>query len=239
MQPVAPASAADLTLRLWFSIRSMRPCGAGAVGRGSCVAPGFIQAIEAMWPRSLRMRCGFHKRQHLPAKVPPQAWPPCKALGADRRNAPPFEDGHRRQQALLPPYQAPVPEACPLCGMRPVESRGFSLGSCACVSAGGRSSLVRSNRTKCVPYARRCVSITPWSPWRNRPRTGAPGEVPRPLANFTGKKGLDHARGPPAGCRGGTGAGASNGPAAGASARGGGKTARRCRQPPRRGAESP
>jgi hypothetical protein len=25
-------------------------------------APGVIQAIDAMWPRSLRIRCWFHKR---------------------------------------------------------------------------------------------------------------------------------------------------------------------------------
>jgi transposase-like protein len=64
-------------------------------------ALGFIKAIEAMWPRSLRMRCWLHTRQHLHAKGPPHAWPACKALAADRRDAPTFEEGQRRQQVLL------------------------------------------------------------------------------------------------------------------------------------------
>jgi transposase-like protein len=34
-------------------------------------APGVIEAIEAMWPRSLRMRCWLHKRPNLHEKVPP------------------------------------------------------------------------------------------------------------------------------------------------------------------------
>jgi putative transposase len=63
-------------------------------------APGLTKAIEGMWPRSLRLRWGLHTRQHLHQKVPPQAWPACKALIADRREAPTCEEGQRRQQAL-------------------------------------------------------------------------------------------------------------------------------------------
>ena len=72
-------------------------------------APGLIQAMAAMWPRSLRMRCWFHKMQHLHQKVPPQAWPACKALIADMRDAPTFEAGQRRQQALLAQYHETFP----------------------------------------------------------------------------------------------------------------------------------
>ena len=75
-------------------------------------APGLIKAIEAMWPRSLRIRCWFHKMQNLHEKVPPQAWPTFKALVADMRDAPTFEEGQRRQQALLAYYQNTFPEAC-------------------------------------------------------------------------------------------------------------------------------
>jgi transposase-like protein len=75
-------------------------------------APGLIKAVDAMWPRSLRMRCWFHQRQHLHQKVPPQAWPACKALVADRRDAPTFEEGQRRRQHLLAQYQTTFPEAC-------------------------------------------------------------------------------------------------------------------------------
>ena len=64
-------------------------------------APGLLKAVEAMWPRSLRMRCGFHKLPHLPQKGPPQAWPAGNALVADRREAPTFEAGQRRRPPLL------------------------------------------------------------------------------------------------------------------------------------------
>jgi putative transposase len=75
-------------------------------------APGLSKAIDAMWPRSLRLRCWFHKRQNLPQKVPPQAWPACKALIADMRDAPTFAKGQRRQQALLAQYRDTFPAAC-------------------------------------------------------------------------------------------------------------------------------
>jgi transposase-like protein len=75
-------------------------------------APGLITVIDAMWPQSLRIRCWLHKMQHLHEKVPPQAWPAFKALGADMRDAPTFEEGQRRRQHLLDEYQATFPEAC-------------------------------------------------------------------------------------------------------------------------------
>jgi transposase-like protein len=74
-------------------------------------APGLLKAIDAMWPRSLRTRCWFHQMQNRHQKVPPQAWPVFKALVADRRDAPTFEEGQRRQQQLAQ-YQATFPEAC-------------------------------------------------------------------------------------------------------------------------------
>jgi len=75
-------------------------------------APGLIKAIEAMWPRSLRMRCWCPKRPNLHQKVPPPAWPAFKALIADMRDAPTFAEGQRRQQGLLAPYRDTFPEAC-------------------------------------------------------------------------------------------------------------------------------
>jgi hypothetical protein len=50
--------------------------------------------------------------QNLMQKVPPQSWPAFKALVADLRDAPTFEEGHRRLQALLAQYQGTFPEAC-------------------------------------------------------------------------------------------------------------------------------
>jgi hypothetical protein len=64
-----------------------------------------------MGPRSLRMRCWFHQRQHLHQQGPPQAWPACKAFIADMRDAPTFAAGQRRQQALLAQYRDTFPEA--------------------------------------------------------------------------------------------------------------------------------
>jgi putative transposase len=73
---------------------------------------GLIKAIEAMWLRSLRLRCWFQKMQNLHEKVPPQAWPAFKAWVADMRDAPTFEEGQRRHQALLTQSQDTFPEAC-------------------------------------------------------------------------------------------------------------------------------
>lgn len=75
-------------------------------------ASGLIKAVDAIWPRSLRLRCWFHKMQNLAQKVPPQAWPAFKALVADMRDAPTFEEGQRRFERLVDAYQRIFPEAC-------------------------------------------------------------------------------------------------------------------------------
>jgi putative transposase len=50
--------------------------------------------------------------QNLHQKMPPQAWPAFQALSAAMRDAPTFEEGQRRQQALLVQYHDSFPEAC-------------------------------------------------------------------------------------------------------------------------------
>lgn len=75
-------------------------------------APGLIKAVDFVWPRSLRLRCWFHKMQNLAQKVPPQAWPAFKALVVDLRDAPTFAEGQRRLQAILEQYGHTLPEAC-------------------------------------------------------------------------------------------------------------------------------
>jgi transposase-like protein len=75
-------------------------------------ALGLIKVVHAMWLRSLRMRCWFHKMRHLHQRVPPQAWPAFKALVADMWDAPTYEEGQRRRQHLLAQYQDTFPEAC-------------------------------------------------------------------------------------------------------------------------------
>lgn len=75
-------------------------------------APGLTKAIDALWPRTWRVRCWFHKMRNLEDKVPPQAWPEFKALAVDVRDAPTFETGEKRMQALIKTYKAVYPEAC-------------------------------------------------------------------------------------------------------------------------------
>jgi putative transposase len=75
-------------------------------------APGLIKAVDFVWPKSLRIRCWFHKMQNLMQKVPPQAWPAFKALVADLRDAPTFEEGQRRLHHLIAQSQDTFPEAC-------------------------------------------------------------------------------------------------------------------------------
>lgn len=75
-------------------------------------AVGLTKAIDAIWPRSLRIRCWFHKMQNLQQKVPPQAWPEFKALVVDMRDAPTGAEAARRRQALVAEYHLDFPEAC-------------------------------------------------------------------------------------------------------------------------------
>lgn len=75
-------------------------------------APGLIRAVEAMWPRSKRIRCWFHKMQNLEGKVPAAAWPQFKALVVDLRDAPDMQEAQRRLNALVTSYSQQLPEAC-------------------------------------------------------------------------------------------------------------------------------
>jgi putative transposase len=75
-------------------------------------AVGLTKAIDAIWPKSLRIRCWFHKMQNLQQKVPPQAWPEFKALVADMRDAPTVTEAERRRQAIVAEYHLDFPEAC-------------------------------------------------------------------------------------------------------------------------------
>jgi transposase-like protein len=75
-------------------------------------AAGLTTAIDAMWPKALRIRCWFHKMQNLQQKVPPQAWPEFKALVMDMRDAPTVGAAEQRRQAIVTRYQRDFPEAC-------------------------------------------------------------------------------------------------------------------------------
>jgi transposase-like protein len=75
-------------------------------------AVGLIKAVDTMWPKSLRIRCWFHKMQNLQQKVPALAWPEFKALIVDMRDAPTMEAARERRQAIVDRYQCEFPEAC-------------------------------------------------------------------------------------------------------------------------------
>jgi putative transposase len=75
-------------------------------------AVGLTQAIDAVWPKSLRIRCWFHKMQNFQQKVPAQAWPEVKALLVDMRDAPSREKAEERRDAIVERYQREFPELC-------------------------------------------------------------------------------------------------------------------------------
>jgi putative transposase len=64
-------------------------------------ASGLPKAIDALWPQSLRIRCGLHKRQNLQQKVPAPLWPEVKALLVDMRDAPTPETAEKRREAIV------------------------------------------------------------------------------------------------------------------------------------------
>jgi putative transposase len=75
-------------------------------------ALGLTKASEAMGPKSLRMRCWLHKMQNLQQQVPALAWPECKALVMDRRDAPTREKAEERRATIVEYYQREFPAAC-------------------------------------------------------------------------------------------------------------------------------
>ncbi|MBM4256796.1 MAG: IS256 family transposase [Deltaproteobacteria bacterium] len=75
-------------------------------------AGGLTKAIDAVWPKSLRIRCWFHKMQNFQQKVPARAWPEVKALLVDMRDAPSREKAEQRRDAIVEQYQREFPELC-------------------------------------------------------------------------------------------------------------------------------
>jgi putative transposase len=74
-------------------------------------ASGVSKASDALWPKSVRLRCGCHKRQNLQQKVPAHLWPELKALLVDRRDAPTPEKAEKRRAALVAQSQREFPAA--------------------------------------------------------------------------------------------------------------------------------
>lgn len=75
-------------------------------------ASGLIAAVEKVFPRSLRIRCWFHKMQNLQAKVPKDAWQEFRDLVTEVRDASTIEHAKARVEAICEQYEGDLPEAC-------------------------------------------------------------------------------------------------------------------------------
>lgn len=74
-------------------------------------APGLIRAVEEGFPRSLRVRCWFHKMQNILAKLPQSAFEEVRAHLRAVRDAPTYEAGQQAAQAVLEQFRRLYPSA--------------------------------------------------------------------------------------------------------------------------------
>jgi putative transposase len=73
---------------------------------------GLCKAIEQVYPRSLRIRCWFHKMQNLQSKVPPAAWPEFKQMVMLIRDAGTVKAAENQVEELCKRYRHEFPSAC-------------------------------------------------------------------------------------------------------------------------------
>ncbi|MGB9793271.1 MAG: IS256 family transposase, partial [Thermacetogeniaceae bacterium] len=74
-------------------------------------APGLIKAVEAMWPKSLRIRCWAHKARNILEKVPEYARAEVKAYLQTIREAPTLEAGRLAAQQTIECFKKQFPSA--------------------------------------------------------------------------------------------------------------------------------
>jgi transposase-like protein len=72
-------------------------------------APGLIKAVEVVFPRSLRIRCWYHRMQNFSAKVPEELWPEIKAEIMTIRDAAGYEEGKLRAYEFIEKYREEFP----------------------------------------------------------------------------------------------------------------------------------
>ena len=72
-------------------------------------APGAIKAIEAIFPKSLRIRCWVHRMKNFSTKVPPIAWPEIKAEIYQIRDASSYQQGKERADSFIQRYRRTYP----------------------------------------------------------------------------------------------------------------------------------
>lgn len=72
-------------------------------------APGVIKAVEAVFPKSLRIRCWYHRMKNLSSKVPEEVWPEIKAEIMAIRDAAGYEQGKQLAYEFIEKYREKFP----------------------------------------------------------------------------------------------------------------------------------
>ena len=72
-------------------------------------APGLIKAVEAVFPKSLRIRCWYHRMQNFCSKVPEEIWPEIKAEIMSIRDAAGYEQGKQMAYEFIEKYKDKFP----------------------------------------------------------------------------------------------------------------------------------
>jgi transposase-like protein len=75
-------------------------------------AGGLIQAVDQMWPDSLRGRCWVHRMRNFAAKVPESRWHEIKPYLLMIRDAPDLETGQKAVQEFLSKFSKEFPGLC-------------------------------------------------------------------------------------------------------------------------------
>lgn len=97
----------------WLSFfRSMKSRGLGdPVSVTTDGAPGLIRAVQECFPKSLRIRCWFHKMQNVLSKLPQNAFEEVKAHLRAVRDAPTYEAGQQAAREVLTKFSGLYPSA--------------------------------------------------------------------------------------------------------------------------------
>ena len=61
---------------------------------------GLKKAVSVMWPKSLRLRCWFHKMQNIEGKIPDPIWPSIKSELEAIRDSETYEEGKLKYELL-------------------------------------------------------------------------------------------------------------------------------------------
>lgn len=73
--------------------------------------PGLIKAVEAMWPKSLRIRCWAHKSRTIIDKVPESVRSEVKRYLQTIREAPTYGEGRKAAQEVIDRFEKLYPSA--------------------------------------------------------------------------------------------------------------------------------